>query len=504
MDNSAANFNQSIPQPINPQAPPPAPPVDPGSVYGGGQGSKKKLIAIIGGIILLVLIVVVAFFALRNPGESTGNAEITYWGLWEDEAVFNEIIQDFEAQNPHIKVKYEKRSDIKEAPGGGYIPFLKTRIESGTGPDIFRYHTSWLYPLRNHLAVLPEDVLKEINLKDNYFPVVSNDMTLSNAVYGVPLGYDALVMYVNNELVTDQGYDIPQDWSMLLDTARDITKPDEVTGEILIAGASMGTYDNVDHAADIISLLAIQRGIVWAELAGLSGGTEEERASKQEAAKTKMKDILEFYTCFAVSSDICTPVWSSDMPSSKLAFVQGKVAFYIGYSWDLLEIMNANPDNKSFSVHPVPKLSSDSNGAATLAGYWVEGVSDRSKVKPQAFMFLQFLSKRENLEKLYKAQVSQRSIGVVYPRKDLANMLIDDPMLAPVVSQGSNSRSSLFYSDTFGGGEAESLENYLADAVSKIIRPQQRVSSATAVDEFTEGIRSILLKYAQQNAQQNQ
>ncbi len=497
MDNSTANLNQGISQPVNPQSPPP--PVDPGSIY-VGQSSKKKLFAIIAGVALIFILIVVAVLFLRKPA-AEGNAEITYWGLWEDEAVFNEIISDFEAQNPNIKVNYEKRGDIKEAPGGGgYLPFLQTRIREGEGPDVFRYHTSWLMQLKKDIAPLPGDIAKEINLKDNYFPAVSEDVVSSNALYGVPIGFDTLVLYVNNDLVTEKGYDIPQDWTMFLDTARKLTDIDEVTGEINVSGAALGEYDNVDHAADIISLISVQKGINWYEFAGLGTGSQDEISQKQQAAKVKMIDVLNYYVCFAIQSELCTPVWSSEMPSSKLAFVQGKVAFYFGYSWDLLEIMKANPDNKSFSVHPVPKLEANGSGTAALSGYWVEGVSLKSKAQPQAFKFLEFLSRKENIEKIYKAQVSQRAVGVAYPRKDMVSLLSDHPHLGAVVSQAENAHSSIFYADTFGGGGPASLENSLGDAVRSILKRDKGTSSA--VDELANEVKRIFSSYNGQTQQQ--
>ncbi len=496
MDNSTANLNPGIPQPIDqsiPQTPP-----DPGAVYGGGS-SKKKIIGIVVGVLLLVFIIILGIFILRRPA-NTGNAEVVYWGIWEDEAVFNEIIEDFETQNPNITIKYEKRTDIKDAPGGGYVPFLNSRIQAGTGPDIFRYHSSWLFALKDNLAPLPADVSKEINLQENYFSVISEDLGVSGAYYGVPLGYDSLVMFVNDELVSAGGYSVPADWSSFLDVARALTVTDQLTGEIKTAGTAMGTYDNVAHAADIVSLLAVQRGINMSALAGLVSGSEEERLEAQKEAKEKMADVLDFYTCFAIESDICAPVWNTDMPNSKLAFVQGKVAFYFGYSWDLLEMKAANPEI-SYSIHPVPKLESQGQGASTLAGYWVEGVSIKSKVQPQAFQFLQFLSKKENMEKLFKAQANQRVLGVAYPRRDMASLLSGHPDLGPVISQAQNAHSSLFYSETYGGGQIAALEGYMGNAVRSVISTQNNVSTKTAVDTLAKGVNQVFTK---KNAQQSQ
>lgn len=486
MQPETANLNPGIPQPVTAPAgvPPTPPPVDPGAIYGGGS-SKKKLIGIIVGVVLLIVVALVAFFALR-PDPKPTEAEITYWGVWEDEAVFKELIQEFEEQNPHITVKYEK-PDVKNVPGG-YIAFVKSRMNAGTGPDIFRFHNSWISFLANDLAPLPSSITDELDIEKNYFPVINSDMESGGAYYGIPIGYDSLVMYVNDEIVQAGGYTVTQDWLTFMDVARALTVTDPQTGEIKTSGSSLGTYDNVAHAADIISMLAVQSGVDFGALAGVAGSTPEEASQKQAVAKEKMTEVLDFYTCFAVNNDICSPIWNNDLPNSKLAFVEGKVAFYFGYSWDMLEINHANP-NLKYSVHPVPRLTATGQGAATLAGYWAEGVSIKSKAQPQAFEFLYFLSKKENMEKLFKAQASQRKIGVAYPRSDMASLLTSNASLAPVVAQAPYAKSSLFYSETYAGGQIETLDGFLGNAVRSVQSGEQ--SPESAVETLIKGLESI-------------
>jgi ABC-type glycerol-3-phosphate transport system substrate-binding protein len=292
-------------------------------------------------------------------------------------------------------------------------------------------------------------------------------------------------MFVNEDILEAAGYSIPKDWASFIDVARAITVSDQVTEEIVTSGTAMGTYDNVAHSADILSLLSAQNGVDAYALAGMRGNSEEETIQLQEVAKQKMVGVLDFYTCFAVKNDICAPVWNNSLKNSKLAFVEGKLAFYFGYAWDMLEISNANPQLK-YSVQKVPYLESTGQGSSTLASYWVEGVSVKSDAQEASFTFLTFLSKKENLEKLFKAQSSQRSIGVPYPRSDMAPMLASNPALAPVVAQGPNAKSSIFYSDTFGGSTIELIDRHLGNAVRAV--QSGDMSSQSAVDTLAAGL----------------
>jgi hypothetical protein len=106
-------------QPVAPQ--PPVQPVNSSSVPPPTQSqglppyvpssNKKRIFVIVGAIIaLLVIIAIVAIVILSMSNKKNqGDVTLTYWGLWEDESVYKEVIDEFERQNPHIKVKYEKQ-----------------------------------------------------------------------------------------------------------------------------------------------------------------------------------------------------------------------------------------------------------------------------------------------------------------------------------------------------------------------------------------------------------
>lgn len=478
--------------PPNPNPPPAA---DMGAVY-GESGMKKKILSIVIGLVVVVFLIIfgVVVYNFVRP-KTTGPVTLTYWGLWEDQAVFNDVIQEYKSAHPNVTIKYEKM-DPKNAPGG-YIGFLDTRVRKGTGPDIYRFHTSWIQELNQKqlLAPLPADVVKEIGLKDDFYPVASNGVMSSNAYFGVPLGIDTLVLYVNDELLKAGGYSVPQDWNSLIDTARALTVVDDQTGEIKNAGIALGTFDNIAHAGDIISLLITQNKVNVAALAGFGDSDPDKSKQLQATAKAKMVEALNFYTCFAQDSDICKAVWNQDMPNSKLAFVEGKLAMYFGYSWDLLEIKRANPDLK-FSMHPVPKLGSTGESAGTLGSFWAEGVSSQSQHQKEAFDFLTFLSKQESLEKIYKNQASQRVVGVAYPRKEMGELLKDNPFLGAVIESAPRAYTSAFYSDTFDGALEKALDLYIGNAVNSVITEgSNRTSVESAVDTLANGMKSAYTQY---------
>ena len=467
MDN---NTNQPPPGAPPPQESPPdvaayqdSPPT--------GVPIKKIMSLAIGALVLLALIFVFVVLVLpRIVPKKSENVTLTYWGVWEDSAPFEAAAQEFTRANPNIRVTIEKQ-DIKAL--GKYYDRLATRMKNGTGPDVLRYHNSWITETVPLLLPLPQEVVKATNLDSKFYPVVGRDLKVSGAYYGVPIHFDSLSLFVNTEVFKNAGISsYPSTWDDLTSAARQLTVKDQ-DGRITTSGVALGTYDNIAHASDIVSLLLIQNG---ADMNHLDG-----------SAKQSASDALDFYTSFAKGD---SKVWDDTLENSKLAFAGGKVAMYIGYSWDIFEIKAINP-NLSFAITSVPHLPTRSS---TVASYWVEGVSSQTKHPKEAFEFLKFLTSRESMEKLYTQEAKTRLFGELYPRSDMADLLKDNTLIYPFVAQGEKAESTFFSSDTHDDAMVDSLNVYLGNAVRSILNYNS--SSESAIDTLAAGVTQVAGRYA--------
>lgn len=450
------------------------PQVDPyysNGTSGGFFSGKKKLIFIILGILLtlgLIFFVVWAFILRNNNGNSNENVTLTYWGVWEDVSVLQPVFDDFHRENPNITIQYEK-IDIKTL--GDYVKRLQTRTEEGNGPDIMRFHSSWLIQIQDILLPFPEDVVNETGLVTDYFKTVERDLKRDGAYYGLPLSIDTLALYVNRDLLNNIGAQVPTSWDELESTARELTTVDG--GKIVSSGVAMGTYDNISHASDLIALLFLQNG------AEIDNVTEDNMESAVSA--------LQFYTRFSEGTDLA--VWDQSMENSKIAFAGGKLAMYFGYSWDMFEINNFNP-NLNFEVHPVPELFGTSS---TIASYWAEGVSSKSKHPEEALKFIKFLGKDETIQKIYENQMKTRGYGSPYPKKSLAELHKDNNKVYAFTQRADNAVSTYFASDTYDAGLNQEMNVYLGNAIRGILNDNTSYSSA--VETLGNGVRQVLDRY---------
>jgi len=130
------------------------------------------------------------------PDGTTGEQTIlTYWGLWEQTTVLEEIIKDFETKNPGVKIDYRKQSHLD------YRERLQTAIASGNGPDLFRFHASWTPMLSAELAPLPNKIMTPDEYQKTFYPVAARQLQNQGQLVGIPLMYDGLSLYYNKEIL---------------------------------------------------------------------------------------------------------------------------------------------------------------------------------------------------------------------------------------------------------------------------------------------------------------
>ncbi len=394
---------QSQPQSQAPQEPLQTPP----QFFSG-----RNIIKLAIGLVALVVIAFALFgLILPNFGKGSKKVTLSYWGVLEDQAVMQPVISDFEKENPDIKVEYTKQ-DINS-----YQEKLTTRISQGTGPDIFSFQNNWYPKMSQFLTPLPSDVISKDTFNKSFYPVVKTDLIKNGGIYGIPLSIDTLSLFINTELFKQAGLSVPKNWNDFANDARDLTVKDK-DGKIKTSGAALGAFDNVDHAADIVSMLILQDGV---------------DLNNMVATKDRVGDALRFYSQFAQGD---SGVWNSTLDSSLLAFTKGNLAMYFGYYWDYFTIKIQAPA-LSFEVDRVPYLNSQNQ---TIANYWAEGVSSKSKNQQEAFLFMKYLAKIQTQDKLYQLESKVRTYGEP-PATTSLNRLQGTPVAA-FSDQAKNAQSS--------------------------------------------------------------
>lgn len=425
-----------------------------------------KILKILGGIaVVLGLIFFVYNVILPQLFPAKINqVKLVYWGLWEDPSIVTPIIADFEREHPNIKIEYSKQN-IEQ-----YRDRLVTRSNNGNGPDVFRFHNTWVPQLSDLLLPLPSSTISKEEFSKNYYPVVLDDLIKNGAIYGIPLYIDTLNLYVNKDLFKAAGLNPPTTWIEFGNFARQLTVKDE-NNNIKTAGAAMGTYSNITHAPSIISMLFVQNGV------DLNDMNSNFQASS---------DALNFYSSFALPS---ANVWDETLDQSIRAFAAGSLAMYFGYSWDFFTIKSMNP-SLSFDIYQAPSLPGQN---ATIASYWVEGVSSKTLHQKEALLFIKYLAQKETAQKLFAEASKTRGFGEPYARMDLAESLRSS-VAYPFVASAPFAVSSFFVDGTYDNGLNSQMNAHLNTAVDSVL---QGTSPQTAVETLSAGVSQVLSQYGQ-------
>jgi multiple sugar transport system substrate-binding protein len=429
--------------------------------------SFSKLWWILGVLFLLAVLVVVAWKLFLPKLKGGKEVVLTWWGLWEDELVIRPLIEEYQKTHPQVKINY-----IRQSPQD-YRERLTNALAKGKGPDIFRFHNSWVPMFAKELDRVPPTIMSPAEYAEAFYPVIPSDLTSGAGLVGIPLGYDALVLYINEDIFTSSGKTPPTTWDELRQTALDLTTKDD-KGLITQAGVALGRTENVDHWPEILALMILQNG-------GNPAKPTDKRA----------QDALVFFTLFSSVDS----VWDETLPPSTVAFAAGKLAMMFGPSWRAFEIKEQNPD-LNFKTYPLPQLPKDRPGQpdVSYATYWVEGVWSRSENKQAAWDFLKFISTKESLQKLYQNESKTRLFGEPYPRRDLSEFLIDHPLVGAVIKQAPDAQSWYLQSRTFDGptGINSLITKYYEDAVNSV---NSGIRVDKALETVASGVAQVLAQY---------
>jgi multiple sugar transport system substrate-binding protein len=424
----------------------------------------KALILI---IVLLVFLGIGLFIFLKGRSNKTSSGEIVWWGLWENESIISPLIAEYQAKNPKVKIKYieQSKQDYRER--------LTNALAKGTGPDVFTFHNSWVPMFKNYLDPIPASIMTPSEFSQTYYPVIVGDLTSGTGILGIPLGYDAITLFINNDIFANYGKNPPITWDDLRSLAIELTRKDD-QGVIVQSGVALGRVENVDNWQEILALMMLQNGV---DPSNPTGKLAE--------------DALTFFTLFSTSDG----VWDKSLPASTAMFAGGKLAMYIAPSWRVFEILQLNP-SLNFKTVPLPQLAkaNPSQKDVSYATYWVQGVSNKGLNKMASWDFLKFISSKDSLSKLYANASKQRKFGEAYPRVDMASLLTDHPVLGSIISQAANARSWYLQSRTFDGptGINSLINKYFEDAVNAVNKGSSAKQALTTV---VQGVQQVLKQY---------
>ena len=450
---------------------------------------KRKLLI----LSLIFSFIVTSGFGCKLVDKKTQEAmkplTLTYWRVYDGPDDFAEILSAYKTLHPFITISYRKLRYSE------YERELINALAEDRGPDIFSIHNTWVKKYLSKITPLPptitmaypvirgaikKEVIPELrtakslslnDLRNNFVDTVYQDafnLTLDEKtkqyekkIYGLPLSVDTLVMYYNTDLLNNAGIaEPPAYWNNeFQQDVKKMTKQND-KGEIIQSGAALGGAGNIERYSDILSVLMMQNGAVMMADNGQALFNAIPAAFNDQKYNPGL-EALRFYSDFANPAKEVY-AWNKNLDNSLNLFTRGKLGIMFGYSYHS-PMIKAQAPKLNFSITKLPQI--EGNTPVNFANYWLETVSSKSKYTNEAWDFVQFETKAEQV-KTYLAKTKRPTA-----LRALVNAQIEDLDIGVFAQQVLTAKS------WYKGADSNAMEKIFAEMIDAVVLAQDRIEN---------------------------
>lgn len=331
--------------------------------------------------LILALSMVLGLCAPAAMAETT---TVRFWThmntAWNDS--YKELITEFEAANPDIKIEYE------QFPYDDLEAKIQTSLLAGdAGADVYEVWGGWMFDLIENgvLSETPAEFAAELS-EDTYAPVLGA-LEKDGKYYGAPIElnveYGGLV--VAKKLFEENGVAYPTTWAEVLDIARNVSVEED--GVMEMRGLEFATGDNL--ACNWLSMILQKGGSYLKEDGSIDFNTPE--------AIESLKEMVSW-----IADDHLTSLESTtkSLGYDGHAFLGLEECWMVTRGpWVLadLEATFGMEDGVDFEYIPQPAFVEGAAQKWVSETGWSLCVAENSAVTDAAWRFVEFLLAPENL-----------------------------------------------------------------------------------------------------------
>jgi multiple sugar transport system substrate-binding protein len=347
------------------------------------QSRLKRLL----GVVTAALLAVGAVGCGTGAGEdSTGTQQqggavelefAQWWAPELPEGSFQELMTQFESQNPGIKVK------LLSAPYASTKQQLVTAAASRTLPDVVGLDGAWVNDFAKQGAITDLSALMAENKYDE--SQLASQVKVDGKTYMIPVVNFVYPLFVNEDLLSKAGVKAaPTNRTEFAEAAKNISA---LGGNVKGWALPLDTAVPNGIQNDVMSWL-------WA-----SGGSMLTPEGKPNLTSPPVKGTVE-YVKSLYDADVIAPGSLTMKEQDKVEkFTAEQVGMMIDSLAHITLIKKNNPD-LNFAVAPLPAEDSYTGKRGMPYASWGIGIADSSEHKAEAFKLVQFLMSQEANAKL--------------------------------------------------------------------------------------------------------
>lgn len=280
----------------------------------------------------------------------SGDVEIEYWQYEyaSKTALVNELIPEFEAANPGIKIKHVN------FPYDDFRQQVAAAVQAGEGPDVLNVFFGWVpaYVQQQFLQPLNQEWFPHDVIESEFFPMVST-AKVKDEYYAIPTAVRTLALFCNMDHLGAAGKEPPTTWEELVDVAIATTQKD---GD---------NFNVVGFTWDIGG----QGHSWWREgLVRQNGAmpmTEDNRTV--QFTTPEAIEAFNYHVAFLMEHGVTQNGFETDGPT---AFQNGKAALHVDGSYRVGTYTTNAPD-LNYKIVPLPSHKEQ----ASFASYWCNTIT---------------------------------------------------------------------------------------------------------------------------------
>lgn len=334
--------------------------------------------------------------------------EITFWS-WrqEDREQYEKFIQDFQADNPGITVKFEPFE------AQNYNTILSTALAGDSGPDVMMVRAYGAFETvanGGYLMALDEETIP--GLANMPKPALEAETLRSDGkIYAVPFASQTMLVVYNKDIFDQLGLQEPKTWDELIQASQAIKD----AGMYAFANGTATAWQN----ETIVS--ALGSSIIGQDF------YNDLMAGKADFTDPRFVDALE--ALVEISGYFPDGFTGLDYASSQQLFASGMAGMFAGGSFELANFLSQNPE-LNLGVFPAPAKE---EGEQNLVGLFFDGgyAGNAKTEHPEAVQkLLTYLASPEF------GQAFANSLGNISP---IPGVEFEDPLLQEVTELNQDS-----------------------------------------------------------------
>ncbi|SDK02391.1 extracellular solute-binding protein [Sediminibacillus albus] len=172
---------------------------------------KKKAITILSAAFASVLLIAGCSGSSDSANGDSDDKTIEFMHLWPEGSskdhyeIVNEIIADYEEENPDVTVDLEVLSNEQ------YKDKIKVLSSSGELPDVgMTWPAGYLEPYVEGEMFTPLDDVLDDGLKDSFVSGTTEAYQVDGSTYGLPLELNIATVFYNKAIFEEYGLEVPE------------------------------------------------------------------------------------------------------------------------------------------------------------------------------------------------------------------------------------------------------------------------------------------------------